>query len=68
MHRVASAGKERELIIWDMPQINRLISHKTLRAAQASSACLSKKYMSASFFSPVLCMYGIRIIDFLRSY
>lgn len=39
-----------------------------IRAAQASSACLSKKYMPASWFSPVLCVDGIRIIDFLRSY
>lgn len=40
MHRVASAGKERELIIWGIPQTNRFISHKIFRAAQASSAFL----------------------------
>lgn len=68
MHRIASAVKERELIIWGIPQTKRFISHKTFRAAQASIACLSKKYMPASCFCPVLCMDGIRIIDFLRSY
>jgi len=50
IHRAASAGRERGLIICGMPQVNRLISHKTLHTESCSGQqCLPLLKAHASF-------------------